>query len=153
MSTTLARPNRYAASCVRCGARIAGGAGLLARTDDGTWAADHDGPCPERPTIIATPVRRVDHDGIYRDEDGTIWKVQEARQGSGRLYAKRLDEDGTFTYVPGAIHTLRADQRMTAEQAREYGALYGRCCACGRDLTDEDSIARGIGPVCARKYF
>lgn len=27
----------------------------------------------------------------------------------------------------------------------------GRCCVCGRELTDPESIARGIGPVCVGK--
>ena len=27
----------------------------------------------------------------------------------------------------------------------------GRCCVCGRELTDPESIAAGIGPVCAGK--
>lgn len=30
-----------------------------------------------------------------------------------------------------------------------YGHEIGRCGVCGRTLTDEDSRARGIGPVCA----
>jgi hypothetical protein len=28
---------------------------------------------------------------------------------------------------------------------------HGHCSACGRRLTDPDSIARGLGPVCAEK--
>jgi hypothetical protein len=150
---TLTRPNRYTANCIRCHARIPAGEGLLVRCDDGTWAADHPADCP--PTTVgatAAPVQRVTEDGIYRAPDGTIYKVQIAKQGSGQLYAKRLhltDGKGTFVYVAGAIHTLRADWRMTLEQAAEFGKLYGVCIRCGRDLTDEESIARGIGPVCA----
>jgi len=34
----------------------------------------------------------------------------------------------------------------------KYGKLAGRCCSCGRELTDDDSIEAGIGPVCARKF-
>jgi hypothetical protein len=40
---------------------------------------------------------------------------------------------------------------MSAEQAAEFGALYGICCNCGRDLTDETSIFHGYGPVCAAR--
>lgn len=157
---TLTRPNRYTANCIRCGARIPAGEGLLVRNHDGTWAADHPTDCPtDTVGTAAAPVQRVTEDGIYRTPDGTIYKVQIAKQGSGQLYAKRLQitqnagrTDTQFVYAQGAIHTLRANWRMTAEQAAEFGALYGICCACGRDLTDEQSIARGIGPVCA-KYF
>lgn len=173
---TLTRPNRYPAACVRCGQRIEADQGLLARTADGKWAADHPADCPpSKPMYVAQPVERVAQDGIYRNPaDGTIHKVQIAKQGSGNLYAKRLDvtptgtcggcedcdgEDactiysGTFRYAAGAINLLRADQRMTEAQARAFGKLYGICCACGADLTDERSIEAGIGPVCGKRYF
>lgn len=32
-----------------------------------------------------------------------------------------------------------------------YGRELGKCGHCGRTLTDEDSRARGIGPICAGK--
>jgi hypothetical protein len=171
VTQTLARPNRYPAACIRCNGRVEAGAGLLARTDDGKWAADHPADCPPKPMAVAQPVARVQHDGIYQTADGTIYKVQIAKQGSGNLYAKRLvitpnacggcercDGEGTcakgtFQYAAGAIHTLRADERMSEADARAFGALYGICCACGADLTDERSIAAGIGPICGAKYF
>jgi hypothetical protein len=33
-----------------------------------------------------------------------------------------------------------------------YGKRYGKCSVCARTLTDEASIARGIGPVCAANF-
>ena len=101
--------------------------------------------------------------GMYRHGE-TIFKVQKAVHGSGHLYAKRLVpgewqevagerlvSPATFEYAPGALKTLAAEDRLTVEQAKEYGALYGTCIVCGRTLTDEKSIAAGIGPVCAGK--
>jgi uncharacterized protein DUF6011 len=35
--------------------------------------------------------------------------------------------------------------------AQLYGRLIGECGICGRTLTDPDSIALGIGPICAEK--
>jgi len=101
---------------------------------------------------LAAPVKStaVTEDGMYL-KDGVVFKVQIAKQGSGRLYAKRLGQGG-FEYAPGAINTLRAEHKMSLDQAKEYGKLYGVCCQCGKDLTDENSIAAGIGPVCARKF-
>lgn len=119
----------------------------------------------------ATAQTLVDLDaGMYR-MDETIYKVQVAVHGSGHPYAKRLTatdycrECGThkvdheaeehefkikwvFDYAPGAIHKLQAEHRMTLEEAKEFGALYGTCCVCGRTLTNETSIEAGIGPVC-----
>src|SRR5690554_3742006 len=95
-------------------------------------------------------------DGMYV-LDGTIYKVQHAVHGSGNQYAKRLvppaQEGGraTFEYAPGVVRKLRPEHRMTMEQAKEFGALYGTCCQCGRDLTNEDSTEAGIGPICGSK--
>lgn len=33
-----------------------------------------------------------------------------------------------------------------------YGKKYGKCSVCARTLTDDASIARGIGPVCAANF-
>lgn len=96
-------------------------------------------------------------DGMYRKDD-KIYKVQRAVHGSGQLYAKVLvpgegyGAQAVFVYEPGALRFLTLGDRMTLEQAKEFGRLYGTCCRCGRTLTDEGSIAAGIGPVCASKF-
>lgn len=103
------------------------------------------------PNIAAAPVAKVEiEDGMYVLGERII-KVQEARNGSGNLYAKELI-DGSFEYVPGLIRKMKDARRMTLEEAKAYGKLYGVCCVCGRDLTDEASIAAGIGPICAGKF-
>lgn len=104
-----------------------------------------DSPQP----VAATSVT----DGMYRVGE-VIYKVQRAVHGSKQLYAKRLTVDGdrgTFEYEQGAIRRLRPEHRMTVEEAAAFGKLYGVCCVCGRTLTDETSIERGIGPICAEK--
>lgn len=100
---------------------------------------------------------RVNEAGMYR-HDGRIYKVQKAVHGSGNLYAKELvqNESGEgyhFAYVRGAINRLSPADKMSLEEAKEFGVLYGSCCVCGRTLTKEESIAAGIGPICAGKGF
>ena len=116
--------------------------------------------CPRvvttRKATTETPGAAVTQDGMYRTADGTIYKVQVAVHGSGNLYAKRLvldpsGGDARFEYEPGAITRLRPSDRMTLEQAKEFGRLYGVCCKCGATLTDEVSIEAGIGPVCGSR--
>lgn len=119
---------------------------------------------PDTPRTVAEPVT----EGMYRNPaTGDIYKVQRGVHGSGRLYAKLMvvdqawqrAEDGTvltpgkahFAYAPGAIRMLQAGWRMTIEQAKEFGALYGVCLSCSATLTREESIQRGYGPVCAGK--
>lgn len=86
---------------------------------------------------------------------GVIYKVQVAVHGSGKPYAKQLHSDefgrSTFDYAPGVVRKLRPEHKLTQDQAREWGALYGTCCRCGRTLTAEDSIERMMGPVCYGK--
>ena len=39
-----------------------------------------------------------------------------------------------------------------ADAAVAYGRMTGSCACCGRELTDPESVARGIGPVCATHF-
>lgn len=100
---------------------------------------------------VDRPAVTVAEQGWY-DVDGTIYKVQIAVHGSGKPYAKQLIIDGPgeahWEYVPGMITRLRPEQHLSVEAAAKYGTLYGVCVVCGATLTDEGSIARGIGPIC-----
>jgi hypothetical protein len=40
-----------------------------------------------------------------------------------------------------------------AQSAIAYGKRFGVCSCCGRELTNGESIDRGIGPICFEKYF
>lgn len=87
-------------------------------------------------------------EGMYRCDD-VIYKVYRTREN--HLAVKELVE-GVFEYRGRKpLHFLRDEHRMTLDEAKEYGRITGTCCQCGRKLTDETSIAEGIGPVCAGK--
>lgn len=128
----------------------------------GKWTPGKDGNAStwiDRMIAKITELRRTApeiEDGMYI-LNGVIYKVQHAVHGSGRQYAKRLvppdnqGERAEFIYAPGTVGWLRPEHRMTREQAREFGALYGTCVRCGRVLTREDSIERMMGRICADK--
>ena len=85
--------------------------------------------------------------------DGEVYRVVVSRD-SGRPYALRLVEaPGAFEYAPGAVRRLSEDTMMTLDEARDYGVRYGVCAACGRTLTNPESIEYGIGPVCRTRYW
>lgn len=92
--------------------------------------------------------------GIYR-RDGIIFKVYKTVHGAGKMCAKELILDGSgkpeWKYRGLAYKLVSAGDRMTLDEAKEFGAIYGVCCVCGRTLTKEESIEAGIGPVCAEK--
>lgn len=88
-------------------------------------------------------------EGMYK-VDGEIFKVYHTQ--AGHLATKQLTEDG-FEYTgQRPLNSIKPEHRMTLDEAKEYGKVTGTCCNCGRLLTNEESIAAGIGPICATKF-
>lgn len=113
-------------------------------------------------------------DGMYRiPATETIYKVYHTVHGNNVQVAKRLkvidpgqpNTDGTwknpvrkatvkFVYEGRKpLYSLTPEMKLSLEQSRDFGALYGTCCICSRTLTNELSIALGIGPVCGDREF
>lgn len=89
-------------------------------------------------------------EGVYLNNLG-VFKIQETQMG--RLFAKKLNETtGKFEGAPGVVNKIQPQTKMTLEAAKHYGKLYGMCMVCGRTLTDEESVTKGIGPVCEEKF-
>lgn len=85
-------------------------------------------------------------------------------KNAGAIYIKSKG-DGVYLgkVMGGRLFTSRdctteAAERITAvasdpkQAAVAYGMKFGACSVCGRQLTDSDSVQRGIGPVCAENY-
>lgn len=51
--------------------------------------------------------------------------------------------------VTGLLTSLSSDPTSVISG---YGRLTGACALCGRDLTDQASVDRGVGPVCAKNF-
>jgi len=88
----------------------------------------------------------------------------ENSKNAGAIYVKSKG-DGVYLgkVMGGRLFTSRdctpeAAERITAvasdpkQSAVAYGMKFGSCSVCGRQLTDSDSVARGIGPICASNY-
>lgn len=73
-------------------------------------------------------------DGVY------LGKVQDGKFFRSRDCTEQLEEK---------IRTVAEAPDMAAEA---HGHLTGACSCCGRELTNPESVQRGIGPVCAAKY-
>lgn len=98
---------------------------------------------------------KADKPGIYL-MDGQYYKVQAARE-SGRLYAKvgvqtHAERKWVWQYAKGAIYNIKASHLITPEQASEFGKLWSVCVNCLANLTHEESMERGYGPVCADNH-
>jgi len=91
-----------------------------------------------------------------RNQDSLVWimynnacvgKIEAAR---AQVWVRKAEAAGTTSLkVLALIEEFEADPLAAAKR---YGKLAKRCCSCGLDLTHPDSIAAGIGPICARKF-
>jgi hypothetical protein len=100
------------------------------------------------------PTRSRAEDGMYRTPEGTIYRVQTAPGSDFRVAKRLVHGEGSkprFEREDKMVYRLKPEERMTKEEAAKFGALYNFCIVCGRTLTHEDSIAAGIGPICAEK--
>lgn len=74
----------------------------------------------------------------------------------GMGYYGRFDSAGNFkptrSCTDKVLSQLKDIEINGIEAAKRIGLLTGSCCVCGRTLTDEYSIANGIGPICAGKF-
>lgn len=85
---------------------------------------------------------------------------------AGAVYVK-TKEDGESLYLgkivggkflasrdcnPELTPRIVAAASNPAEAAKAYGLKTGICACCGAELTNGESIARGIGPICAQKW-
>lgn len=83
-------------------------------------------------------------------------------KNAGALYVKQNEQylgkvmNGRFLKVrecspeqEAQVVALINDPKGAAEA---YGRLTGQCCICNRELTNSESVERGIGPICAGKF-
>jgi hypothetical protein len=93
-----------------------------------------------------------------------IKPAKETSKNAGALYVTLGSYDsyqgkivgGRFFPVsnvkPDTLAKLNEIAVNPSQAARDYGKRTGVCCCCGRELTDPESIANGIGPICATKW-
>ncbi len=118
-------------------------------------------PKAAAPKFTADAVATLE-DGIYRYGD-TFYKVYHTVHGANVQVAKVLhltkagvDDNGKqlwngeWEYLgKKPLYSLKPEHKLTQEQAKQFGLVYGMCCNCTRDLTREESIYVGYGPTCA----
>lgn len=91
--------------------------------------------------------------GMYRDDEGTIYRVYLGQQ-SGKMLVKQVVGDKasgySYEYMGAAAYRLPAGVTpLSLGEAKEWGRMTGTCCVCARRLDNPESVDAGIGPVCA----
>ena len=96
---------------------------------------------------------------VKPSRDGVaLWVTSQTQKEEGRYglqpkYLGKVTRTGMDSRLPDdvkSVLTEAAADPLTA--AIRYGKVSGECSCCGRELTDPQSIERGIGPICAVKY-
>ena len=95
--------------------------------------------------------------GYYKTAQDFLVVVRNRR--GDRTYAKRLvvtkennRSHAKWDYAPGLGYQVAGMTPMTLTEAAQFGHLHGICFVCCRPLTDPESVKRGIGPVCAKRF-
>lgn len=83
---------------------------------------------------------------------GSIYVVR----ASNDTYLGKITEDNRFitsrecdAATEAEVIRVATDPKAAAEA---HGHEYGYCSCCGRELTNPESVARGIGPICAERW-
>lgn len=113
-----------------------------------------------KPKAAQVEVPALD-DGMYR-VDTTFIKVYHTVHGANAQVAKVLvveataNADGTTTFTgewdyrgKAGLKGLTAANKLTEDEAKTFGQVYGFCCRCAKTLTQEESLYVGYGPTCA----
>lgn len=129
---------------------------------------------PKKAVVLAAPASPASApaapaapltEGIYVvPADGSILKLKKSK--AGNLYClamqdisgKRLTVEGEivkwdWAYAPGLIKHVEPAWKMTAEIGEALSIKTGNCLWCGHSIWAADTVKKGIGPVCAKKYF
>jgi Family of unknown function (DUF6011) len=139
-----------------------------------TYAVERQTRQDAAPVVDATKIAEAfkraqkaakgDGEGIY----GLVlrldtFRFSPDRTGSGDIWIKEGDS-WLGKIVAGKLQRFRActdeqEKRILAAAAdpaaaaKAYGQRFKSCSCCGKALTNEESRALGIGPVCASRWF
>ena len=112
--------------------------------------------------LLATAQRNGLKKPAFRIGDLTLSLAPSTSRNAGAVYVKAAGEyagkimHGTFMPVSAAPDGLGDRLAEIARDPRgkaiEHGRMTGACACCGRTLTDKQSVALGIGPICAEKW-
>jgi hypothetical protein len=83
--------------------------------------------------------------------DTTFFRVWVGDRGGWAVNVQASDDWHPVTGWPKRIAVLKAIAADPLDALQRYGRELGKCGVCGRTLTNDESRALGIGPVCRTK--
>ena len=153
-------------SCPKCAGSGQYSPGRPCFACDGTGKAAAARDAAITVDAIATAFASATSHGIKRPKlrlDTFVFsRAPDMGRNAGSIY---VTESGQYLgkVTEGRFHPVRECDGPTRERiikaasdphasAKAYGQRTGSCSCCGRELTDPQSIAANIGPICAEKY-
>lgn len=98
-------------------------------------------------------VKDLIHLGMYYC-GGKAYRARKSRFNE-YFYVEELvlekDVKPHFQFARGMVKNITSEHLMPAEQAALYSMTVGACTNCLRELTANESLRRGYGPVCAAR--
>lgn len=128
----------------------------IAASHDRMKDEGYDRPDPIRPPSQRSPIPDVPAGRYAVEFEGRLmfYRVDRPTEGrwAGYTFLKVYASDETHA-IREPMKRARILNRILEDGPQaamlRYGREIGSCGHCGRTLTDEDSRARGIGPICA----
>jgi hypothetical protein len=141
----------------------------IAKRDENRKAkAERDESAPDIDiTVIADAFQTAKGNGLkwpkLRLANFIFSLAGDSSRNPGAIYVKNTDGDYLGKIQGGRFFSSRECSDETtkeildvaanpSEAAEAYGHQTGSCSCCGRELTNSESVERGIGPLCAAKY-
>lgn len=126
---------RIVGDCFKCKGRGV----IRTKTDPAKLEANREKAAAKRAAEAATAADKA-RQWLLDNPDEAAWLAEAA--GRGFEFAAKM-RDALLAYG----HLTEKQEAATA-----YGKATGQCSCCGRELTNEESIARAIGPICLSKW-
>jgi hypothetical protein len=114
--------------------------------------------CRPRPTqkpadlLSKLPVSRY----ALPKRDGTGWTFFELCTSTTPYLVQLIGSPSGWSRRPLSHHLQMCAAQHIAEDPKAaavaYAREHGRCAVCNASLSDPESIARGLGPVCAKRF-
>jgi Family of unknown function (DUF6011) len=103
------------------------------------------------------PDLKISRAGANSSNPGGLWIASDGGWGESTYYGS-IRADGTIRATkalaaePELRELLKFLAALGTEAIRRIGLATGRCCYCGKLLTDDNSVTLGYGPVCAKYH-
>ena len=86
---------------------------------------------------------------------GSLYVTKDKSYGS--TYYGKVSSEGRYDpsrdATPAIIAEVTRIGRDPLGAVLAHGIKTGQCACCGRELTNPESVERGIGPICYERYF